>query len=133
MYAMHLPSQRFLKLLVLLLVTVFMTETVYASSMMSEAQLHHLNYKEKSHTAEHTHHDAVHQQKATTLKHQQHVNDNCTKCGHCIACFSVLPTNQQSQISLTPQYSFVGLFIADYRSHISYPLQKPPIFSIIVA
>jgi hypothetical protein len=123
---MRLPSQQFLKLLVLLLLSVFISETVYASSMMTAEQLHSSHCSEV-HVVEHIHPEAHQTQDSVHQHHKQQVSDSCSKCGHCMACFSALPSSQSDRVQLTPQTTVIGLFAANYLSYISAPLHKPPI------
>lgn len=125
---MQFKQLKSLRIFIFLLLTVFLTDTVYAGGMMLADQLpnnHQNNANE--HCAEHfnsdvhsDHHDHDNQQ-------QQSSNDHCSNCGHCMACFSVLPTSQFDKMQSQIQATTISLFEPSYLSHISAQPQRPPI------
>lgn len=124
---MQFKQLRSLRIFVLLLLTIFFTDTVYASGMMVADQLcgNHTvsaeNHNHDSHdTMQHEHHKHDAGQKQST-------NDHCSKCGHCMACFTILPPSQLDEMQSLVQAIEVTLFEPSYHSHISAQPQRPPI------
>lgn len=58
---------------------------------------------------------------------KQSTNDQCSKYGHCMACFTVLPPSQLDKMQSPVQATEVTLFEPSYHSHISAQSQRPPI------
>jgi hypothetical protein len=82
MNPMSLSSHRLLKLFVLLLLTVFISETVYASGMMASVQF------SPSHTETHAEH--CYELPSAQQTHKMlHTHAICIDCSHCFACFSI--------------------------------------------
>ena len=123
---MQLKQQQSFRIFILLLLTIFFANTVYASGMMVADQLcanHTVNTIQnpddhKMEMPDHHKHDAG--QKETS-------SDHCSKCGHCIACFTVLPPSQLNPIQSHVQALEVCLFEPNYLSHITAQPQRPPI------
>ena len=59
--------------------------------------------------------------------HKQSINDHCSKCGHCMACFTILPPSKLANMQSQVQAIGVCLFEPDYLSHVSAQPQRPPI------
>ena len=124
---MQCKHLRLLRIFIFLLVTVFFTDTIYASGMMAADQLcsnhsvgaesHHHSNDGMSQDNHHEHHPGQ----------KQFHNDHCSKCGHCMACFSVLPPSQLDNMQSQPQTIAVCLFEPSYLSHVIAQLNKPPI------
>ncbi len=58
---------------------------------------------------------------------KQSTNDHCSKCGHCMACFTILPPSQLDKMQSQVQAIEVALFEPSYHSHVSAQPQRPPI------
>lgn len=124
---MQFKQLRSLRVFIFLLLTIFFTDTVYASGMMMADQLcaNHTvsteSHNRNSHGInqhEHHQHDAGQKQSA---------NDHCAKCGHCMACFTILPPSQLDKMQSQIQAIEVTLFEPSYHSHVSAQPQRPPI------
>ena len=124
---MQFKQLRSLRVFIFLLLTIFFTNTVYASGIMMADQLcanqivsteshNHNSHGINQH--EHHQHDAGQKQSA---------NDHCTKCGHCMACFTILPPSQLDKMQSQIQAIEVTLFEPSYHSHVSAQPQRPPI------
>ena len=125
---MDLRHFKTLRYYIFLLLTIFVTDTVSAGGMMLTTQLS-VNHTVKSeiHNQD-NHHDMIqhnHQDHDTGQK--QSTNDNCSKCGHCLACFTVLPPSQLDKMQSQILASIIRLFEPSYLSHISAQPQRPPI------
>lgn len=124
-----------LRVFVFLLLTVFISETVYATGMMAanELQPNHSAalVTDTGHNDDEQQH---HQHQANDHHHGDHDKntsaDRCTKCGHCMACFTLLPPAKIE--NMPPQHAVVEnvLFKVSYLSHISAQPQKPPITTL---
>ncbi len=124
---MNFINLKFLRIFIFLLTTVFLTDTVYASGMMVADQLcanHTVTAVEYSHDGydmdQHDHHKHDND-------HKQSANDHCSKCGHCMACFTILPPSQLADLQSQVKAIEVSLFEPVYHSHISTQPQRPPI------
>ena len=116
-----------LRLFIFLLLTVFFTDTVYASGMM-EADQFCVNHTVTIESNSHDGHDMNHQESHKHDAEQKHAtNDHCSKCGHCMACFTVLPPSQLDNMQAQVLAIEVSLFEPSYHSHISSQPQRPPI------
>lgn len=125
---MQFKQLRSFRLFVFLLLTIFFTDTVYASGMMVADQLCDSHTVSIETLHDHDDHDMVqhaHHQHDETQK--QSSNDPCSKCGHCMACFTVLPPSQIENIQFQHQTIEVSLFQPSYHSHISAQPHRPPI------
>lgn len=123
---MYFKQSKF-RIYIYLLLTVFFLDTVYASGMMAADQLcanHTMKAEVHNHDAndtyQHEHHH-VHADKT------QSTNDHCVKCGHCMACFNVLPPSKLASMKSQDQTNDIDLFKPAYLSHVSTQPQKPPI------
>lgn len=118
---------RIFRTFIFLLLTIFFTDTVYASGMMVADQLC------DNHSASVENHDASHMHQDQYENHhhdagqKQAPNDHCSKCGHCMACFTVLPPSQINKMQSQVQAIEVSLFEPNYLSHITAQPQRPPI------
>lgn len=123
---MQFKQPQSFRIFIFLLLTIFFTDTVYASGMMVADQLcvnhtvstiqNHNDHEMMMH--DHHHHDAG-QKKSS--------NDHCSKCGHCMACFTILPPSQLNSIQSYVQAIEVSLFEPNYLSHITAQPKRPPI------
>jgi len=122
--------------LVFLLLTVFITNTVYASGVMAAESLCRLaeNKIAQCHVADsvtdehHCHHQLASDEsfQHPSQQHPQH-KAGCTDCNHCFACFTVIIPNHLNNLS-NPDKSVVAIPVANiYLSPISAQPQKPPI------
>jgi methionyl-tRNA synthetase len=112
------------RIFIVLLVSVFFIDTVYASGMMAVDQLHDNN---NSPVELHNHDDHEMAKHNHDSGQKQSSNDQCSKCGHCLACFTVLPPAQSVEIQFQLQATTLSLFEPSYLSHISAQPQRPPI------
>ena len=122
---MHNKQLRTFRTFIFLLLTIFFTDTVYASGMMVADQLcdnHSVSVED--HDAHHMYQHEKHHHEANQ---KQATNDHCSKCGHCVACFTVLPPSQLDQMQSQVQAIEVSLFEPSYLSHISAQPKRPPI------
>ena len=120
MNPMSLSSHQLVRLFVLLLLTVFISETVYASSMMASVQVI------SSHTeaqVEHCHETLNAQQ----VHKNQHTQTGCKDCSHCFACFSMMAHKSLSAATLQKQLVATDVFVEIYHSPSTAQPQKPPI------
>lgn len=124
---MQFKQLRSLRIFIFLLITVFFTDTVYASGMMVADQLCD-NHTVSTESHNHDNHDMI------QLDHHKHdegqkqsTNDHCSKCGHCMACFTILPPSQLDKMQSQIQATTISLFEPSYLSHISARPQRPPI------
>ena len=123
MKAMTASSHKILRFFVLLLLTVFISETVYASSMMAVAQVVSTQAEMRAAHCDENHQSPSH------FHHQekQQSHANCHDCSHCFACVSMIV---QDQFHLLAQHSaMIGhlAFAEIYHSPSSIQPQKPPI------
>lgn len=115
------------RVFIFLLLTVFLTDTVYAGGMMVADQLcanHTVSTESHNHDGHNMEQHAYHNHDAGQ---KQSANDHCSKCGHCMACFTVLPPSQIGNMHSQVQAIEVSLFEPTYHSHISAQPQRPPI------
>lgn len=124
---MKFKQLRSFRVFIFLLLTIFFTDTVYASGMMVADQLCGNNTV----SIESHNHDDHGMNKHENHQHDtgkdQSTNDQCSKCGHCMACFTVLPPSQLDKMQSQLQTTEVILFEPSYHSHISAQPQRPPI------
>ena len=115
-----------LRIFIYILLMVFFTDTVYASGMMVADQLcaDHTVSAESHH---HGSHDMDHSENHDQDYQKQSTNDQCNKCGHCMACFTVLPPSQIDNMQSQLQAIENSLFELSYHSYISAQPQRPPI------
>ena len=124
---MQFKQPRSFRTFIFLLLTIFFTDTVYASGMMVADQLcanHTVSTESHNHDG---HGINQHENHEHDVGQQQSANDHCSKCSHCMACFTILlPSqlgNMQSQVKAIED----SLFEPTYHSHISAQPQRPPI------
>jgi hypothetical protein len=123
MNPMSLSSHKLLRLFVLLLLTVFISETVYASSMMASAQAI-LSQAESQVENCHEMQDVKHSQQT---QEKQYSHASCKDCSHCFACFSMMVQAPLSAPTLEKQMIATALFVEIYHSPSTAQPQKPPI------
>jgi hypothetical protein len=123
MKPMSLSSHKLLRLFVLLLLTVFISETVYASGMMAVVQVAS-NHAETH--VEHCHEVqlVLHSQQA---HEKQHSHAGSHDCNHCFACFSMMVQAPLSAPVLQKQLITRAVFVEIYHSPSTAQPQKPPI------
>ena len=125
---MQFKQLRSFRVFIFLLLTVFLSDTVYASGMMVADQLcdNHIVIGE-SHT--HDGHDVgqLQNHEHDDAGQKQPANDHCSKCGHCMACFTILPPSQLNKMQSQVQTIEVTMFEPSYHSHVSAQPQRPPI------
>ena len=124
---MQLKRLKFLRAFIFLLVAVFLTDTVYASGMMIAAQAPISNSTVIEHCLDHRVVDADHHKHEADTQQKQSSSDHCSKCTHCMACFTVLPPSQLNNLESQVEEISTSLFKASYLSHVSAQLQRPPI------
>jgi len=123
MNPMSLSSHKLLRLFVLLLLTVFISETVYASGMMASLQVTSNNAEMQD---EHCHEVQLVQHSQQTHE-KQHAHASCKDCSHCFACFSMMVQAPLSVHALQKQLIATANFVEIYHSPNSVQPQKPPI------
>lgn len=123
---MQFKQPQSLRIFIFLLLTIFFTDTVYASGMMVADQLcDNHTVSTESHHDDHDMNQHDHHQHDAGQK--QSTNDHCSKCGHCMACFTILPPSQLDKMQSQIQATTIRLFEPSYLSHISAQPQRPPI------
>lgn len=124
---MQFKQLRLIRIFIYLLLTVFFSDTVYASGMMVADQLC-VNHTVSTESHNHDDHDMIqHDHHKHDAGQKQSTNDHCSKCGHCMACFTILPPSQLDNMQSQVQAIEVSLFEPTYYSHISAQPQRPPI------
>ncbi|OZA08077.1 MAG: hypothetical protein B7X97_07535 [Methylotenera sp. 17-45-7] len=124
---MQFKQLRSFRTFIFLLLTIFFTDTVYASGMMVADQLCD-NHAASTESHNHDDHGMnQHENHQHDADQKRSANDNCSKCGHCMACFTVLPPCQLDNMQSQVQAIEVSLFEPGYHSHISAQPQRPPI------
>ncbi len=124
---MQFKQLRSLRVFIFLLLTIFFTDTVYASGMMVADQLSG-NHTVSTESHNHDDHDMIqHEHHQHDAGQKQSTNDHCSKCGHCMACFTILPPSQLDNMQSQIQAIEISLFAPSYHSHISAQPQRPPI------
>lgn len=123
MKPMTLSSHKFLRVLMLLLLTVFISETVFASSMMISVQV------TPSHAETHVEHchEVQFVQHSQQAHEKQHAHVSCKDCSHCFACFSMMVQAPLSTPVLQKQVVATVIFVEIYHSPSTAQPQKPPI------
>lgn len=124
---MQFKKLRLIRIFIYLLLTVFFSDTVYASGMMVADQLC-VNHTVSTESHNHDDHDMIqYDHHKHDAGQKQSTNDHCSKCGHCMACFTILPPSQLDNMQSQVQAIEVSLFEPTYYSHISAQPQRPPI------
>lgn len=123
MKPMTSSSHKLLKLFVLLLLTVFISEIVYASGMMVSTQI------ASSHTEIHPEHchEVQSAENSQQTHEKQRAHASCKDCGHCFACFSMMVQASLSTPALQKQSIAKAIFVEIYHSPSTAQPQKPPI------
>jgi ferredoxin len=133
---MPLEITKSLRVFIILLITIFLSNTVYAGGMMAAEQLsstgttvegHHHDNSAMSLEHDHHSHEAADQDTKYHSHNDQDVSNHCSKCTHCIACISAIPTDATQDVSLDLYQSLIGNSEFQYASIIIPLLQKPPI------
>lgn len=123
---MPLEITKSLRVFIILLITVFLSNTVYAGGMMAAEQL------SPTHSSVEAHHEAS-AMPSVEYDHHSHndvnqdASDHCSKCTHCIACISAIASKTNQDLSLDHYQALTGTFEVQYVSIIIFLLQKPPI------
>ena len=124
---MQFKQLKSLRVFICLLLTIFFTDTVYASGMMVADQLC-VNHTVSNVSHNHDDHDTIqHDHNKHDAGQKQSNNDQCSKCGHCMACFTILPPSQLDKMQSQIQATTISLFEPSYLSHVSAQPQRPPI------
>jgi len=131
-------KHHFMRIFAVLLATVFIANTVYASSMMVSASFKQSRSNDV-YSHEHKHgetgdmihaHAQYHQHKTANSNHDVHnaaSHHNCKQCNHCLACFSILMPDLVEIAASTNQPVLAISSTSLYLSHVSPLLQRPPI------
>ena len=125
---MRFKQLKSLRTFVFLLLTVFLTDTVYAIGMMVDDQLssnHHSSAN--AHCLKPSHAEALGDHHKHDAQQKQSSSDHCSKCGHCMACFSVLLQSQLGNMQSQVHAIAISVFEPSYISHISAQPHRPPI------
>lgn len=112
---------------IFLLLAVFFSDTVYANGMMLADQMPTNQASTSDHCIQPTITDAHSGHHKHDAQQKQSNNDHCSKCGHCLACFTVLPPSQLDNMQSQVQANAVSLLEPSYLSHVSAHPQRPPI------
>lgn len=124
---MQFKQPRSFRIFIFLLLTVFFTDTVYATGMMVVDQLS-ANHTVSAKSHIHEGHDInQHDNHNHDTGQKQSTNDHCSKCGHCMACFTILPPSKLANMQPQVQAIEASLFEPDYLSHVGAQPQRPPI------
>lgn len=122
---MHIEQIKSLRVFIFLLLTVFLTNTVYASGMMSITQLPTNNCAIDHHPGDDDH--SAHQNHDGKHEPQHSSGDPCSQSTHCMACFSFLSSTELNQLNSPVEEVVILLFKSNYLSYISAQPQRPPI------
>jgi len=150
---MRLYNHHFLRIFVVLLVTVFITNTVYAGSVMVSASFnsiavnasaqaqavlesvaeHHCHDPDSS-DQYHSHHndsDENHHSADVLISQQSHdqspSHGGCSHCNHCLACYSMMLYDQVNVASISSQPVLAIATNALYIAPTNPQPKKPPI------
>lgn len=128
---MRLLNHHFLRILVALLVTVFVVNTVYAGNMMvsASAKLAMSTAVKTQMMEEDTMAHHCHDQASSVHPDSEHESPshNNSHCHHCMACYSVIINSQLTEIAL---HSLPVLAVAPsvvYLAPVTPQPSKPPI------
>jgi hypothetical protein len=148
---MRLFNRHFLRIFVVLLVTVFITNTVYADSMMVSASFNSIAVNTSAHTASELtegHHCHEH---ASLDQHHSYQNDSdknygseyvsigqqshdkspshggCSHCNHCMACYSMMLYDQVNVAFISSQPVLAIATHVLYLAPTNPQPNKPPI------
>lgn len=127
-----------LRVFIVLLLAVFVTNTVYATGVMTskpfeQRQIERIQTK-RLHSLQHEAHADSHAQDTAHCHNQdksvdQHddVHSRCNQCHHCFACFSALPQLPLGVAVIKPEMVLAINFSPIYLSPVTTQPQKPPI------
>ena len=124
---MKLFRSPFLRVFVVMLLAVFVTNTVYAAGIMTSKPFENV---QESIVVQHQDHaqDAAHCHNQDKSADQDvDVHSRCNQCHHCFACFSALPQAPLSAVAIKPKMVLAVLFAPIYLSPVTIQPQKPPI------
>lgn len=143
---MRLFSHHFLQVFVVLLITVFISNTVYAGGMMVSASLdshvvntsmqpqavsahadeHHQHaYGSSDQNHAHQHHDSG----DSLISHQPQSpsHGSCSHCNHCMACYSMMINDQVKLASISSKPVLAIAMHVHYLAPTNPLPNKPPI------
>ena len=139
---MRLFSHHFLRILVVLLTAVLITNTVYAGSMMVSASFNRMNGEpaQTELAAEHVqspcchdsgspahHHDADALSANHQSSHSSQSHHSCGHCNHCMACFSMMVCDQAKMAAIPSQPVLAAATGVLYLAPANPQPSKPPI------
>ncbi len=133
---MRLFNHHFLRIFVVLLVTVFITNTVYAGSMMVSASFNTVAVNTSAQAqvvSEHTveHHCDDHGSSGQHYSYQSHdqspSHGGCGHCNHCLACYSMMFYDQVNVASISSQPVLAIATHVLYLAPTNPQPNKPPI------
>lgn len=110
---------RFYRAIILLLLTMFLVNTVSASTGL------HLPVQADAHVSVHQHH-AMHGDMQAAQDTQQ-AAPNCKNCHDCLSCFSILPLTVTHLMPALPDDQVSYISSPDYYPPALAQLQRPPI------
>ena len=125
---MKLFRSPFLRIFVVLLLAVFVTNTVYAAGIMTSKPFE--NVQKSSVVAQHVDHtqEVVHcHDQDKGVDQGIDVHSRCNQCHHCFACFFALPQASLSAVAIKPKMALAVTFAPIYLSPVTIQPQKPPI------
>lgn len=121
---MPLKITKSIRIFIILLITVFVSNTVYAGGMMAAEQF-------SSTSSIETHHHEGSLKSPSAHEHHSHddsdTSDHCSKFTHCIACISAITSEVMQDMTSDLYQAPTSLFEFQYVSIIIPLLQKPPI------
>jgi hypothetical protein len=128
---MQFKQLKSLRVFIFLLLTVFFTDTVYANGMVVVAQAPDGNSTITEHCPGADHsvvHEDHHHKHESQSQQKPSSNDHCSKCTHCMSCFTALPPSQFNNMQSQVEKITTSLFKPSYLSYVSAQPQRPPIF-----
>ena len=127
---------RILRTFILMLITILVTDTVYAGSIYTSVMMQDVSTSADI-TQLHEHDDAmlmgIVQTGATEPAHEKHQHDKhssgspCTNCHHCLACLTMMPVAMLFVPSLLPHPVLADAENGIYHGPSINRLQRPPI------
>lgn len=124
---MQSKQLRSFRIFIFLLLTIFFLDTAYAGGMMVAYQLCD-NHTVSTESYDHEGHDMIqHDHHKHDAGQKQSTNDQCSKCGHCMACFTILPPSKLANIQSQVQAIEASLLEPEYLSHVGAQPHRPPI------
>lgn len=141
---MRLFNHHFLRIFVVLLISVFISNTVYAGGMMVSASIdsvavnaslqspikstlqpHAVSAHDEAHNCHH--HDAADSLISLQAHDQSPSHGSCSHCNHCMACYSMILYDQVNVVSISSQPVLAIANHVLYLAPTTPQPNKPPI------